>query len=228
MAQRTVLITGANRGLGLEFARQLSAAGNRVIAAVREPGRAPEALRATGARIEPLDIANPDSIRALAARLNPEGPIDLLINNAGVIGEDPSVGELSFQTFERVFATNVYGPAVLAQAILPALKNGRGRAIWNISSELGSIAAATPGFSYAYNASKAALNMITARLAKDLAADGFTVISFCPGWNRTDMGGSAAPLDPADSIAKLIATGNRLGPADSGGYLRIDGTRIPW
>jgi NAD(P)-dependent dehydrogenase (short-subunit alcohol dehydrogenase family) len=117
---------------------------------------------------------------------------------------------------------------MLAQALLPNLRAGKARKIVNVTSQLGSITNATPGFSYAYNASKSALNMITARLAKDLAGEGFTVLSICPGWNKTDMGGDQAPLDPKESTSTLLATTHRFGPAESGKYIRIDGSTIPY
>lgn len=228
MRDMTVLVTGCSRGLGLEFARQFRAGGANVLAAVRDPEHAPTALRQTGARILKLDVNHAGDIDALTREVSTACGLDLLVNNAGVISDDPTAERISADELRRVFETNAFAPAVLSTAMLPALRKGRRRAIWNISSELGSIASATPGFSIAYSASKAALNMITARFAKDLAPEGFTVVSFCPGWNRTDMGGAQAPLDPTDSIAKLIATGLKLGPNDSGSYRRIDGSVIPW
>lgn len=223
---RCVMVTGASRGLGLEFVRQCRARGDQVLATVRSAASG-KAAADLGARLFSLDVAEPASIAALSRDLAGQ-PIDVLINNAGVIGQDKAVGGLSMEEFRRVFETNTFAPALVAQALLPNLRAGQRRAILNISSELGSIDHATPGFSYAYNASKAALNMLTARLAKDLAQEKFTVISFCPGWNRTDMGGSEAPLDPRDSIRQLLATFERLSPADSGKYVRIDGTEIPY
>lgn len=223
---RCVMVTGASRGLGLEFVRQCRTRGDQVLATVRSAASG-KAAADLGARLFSLDVAEPASIAALSRDLAGQ-PIDVLINNAGVIGQDKAVGGLSMEEFRRVFETNTFAPALVAQALLPNLRAGQRRAILNISSELGSIDHATPGFSYAYNASKAALNMLTARLAKDLAQEKFTVISFCPGWNRTDMGGSEAPLDPRDSIRQLLATFDRLSPADSGKYMRIDGTEIPY
>jgi NAD(P)-dependent dehydrogenase (short-subunit alcohol dehydrogenase family) len=223
---RTVLVTGSSRGLGLEFVRILAGKGDRVIATARAPEQAPELARLAWKSLR-LRVDEESSIAALARDLA-GAPIDVLIHNAGVIGEDRTVDQVTFAEFERVFRTNAFAPAVLTRAPLPNLRAGKGRMVLNISSELGSIAQATPGFSYAYNASKAALNMITARLAKDLAHDAFTVVSFCPGWNKTDMGGPNAPLEGRDSIAKLLATAERLTPADSGKYLRIDGSVIPW
>lgn len=220
------LVTGASRGLGLEFARQISRRGDRVIAAVRNPDTSPE-VRALGAEVLSLDAADPDSIEAFASKLRGK-PIDVLINNAGIMGEDRSLDAVSFDTFRDVFDTNVAGPALLTRALLPNLRAGGAKRILNISSTLGSIERARAGFSYAYRTSKAALNMLTAAMHHDLAKDGFTVVSFCPGWNRTDMGGPEAMLDPKDSIASLLKVEGRLKPADSGKYLSHEGAAIPW
>lgn len=223
---RTVLVTGASRGLGLEFVRQLRARGDTVLACVRKPSSAAEAA-GTGAEVIALDVAEPASIAALGRTLGAR-PIDVLINNAGVSGQDAAVGGLSFTEFRRVFDTNTIAPALVAQALLPNLRAGQRRAVVNISSQLGSIAAATPGFSYAYNASKAALNMISARLAKDLAGERFTVVSMCPGWNRTDMGGPNATLLPAESVREMLATIDRLTPGDSGRFVSRHGEDISY
>jgi NAD(P)-dependent dehydrogenase (short-subunit alcohol dehydrogenase family) len=225
MAQ-TVLITGANRGLGLAFAKVYAQRGDKVIATVRDVHAAPAELRGM-ARVLPLEVTDEASIGRLAAELRGEG-LDVLVNNAGVMGDDPKVGQLSFTAFARVFSANAYGPAMLTQALLPNLRSGSGKLVVNVSSELGSIDHATPGFSYAYNASKAALNMISARLAKDLSGDRIIVASFCPGWNKTDMGGDQAPLDPFESITRLVGVASKLTLAQSGGYYRIDGSTIPW
>lgn len=223
---RTVMVTGASRGLGLEFVRALRSRGDAVLACARKPSAAAEAAE-TGAEVIALDVAEPASIAALVRTLGGR-PIDALINNAGVSGQDAAVGGLSFTEFRRVLDTNTIAPALLAQALLPNLRAGRARTVVNISSQLGSIAAATPGFSYAYNASKAALNMISARLAKDLAEDRFCVVSMCPGWNRTDMGGPNATLHPADSVREMLATIDRLTPNDSGRFMSRHGEDIPF
>jgi NAD(P)-dependent dehydrogenase (short-subunit alcohol dehydrogenase family) len=223
----TTLITGANRGLGLEFARAAAERGDRVIATVREPGKAPAEVKKLAAEVHTLDVSDPAALEGFATKLKAT-PIDILVNNAGVMGQDPKAGTLSFAEFQRVFNTNVFGACVLAQMLLPALRLGEKKQIFNISSMLGSIKSATPGFSSAYNMSKAALNMFSARLAKDLAKEGFTVVSFCPGWNKTDMGGPNAPLDPAQSVRKLLATGQTFTTKDSGTFRTIDGGSIPF
>ncbi|MFN5944058.1 MAG: SDR family oxidoreductase [Phycisphaerae bacterium] len=223
---RTYLVTGGNRGIGLALVREIIARGDKVIATVREPGKVSEVAK-LGATVHVLEADKPASIDALAKALAGV-PIDVLINNAGVSDEDRAVGKLNMEAFERVFRTNTFAPALIAQAMLPNLRLGKSKQVLNISSQLGSIAGATAGFSYAYNASKAALNMITARMAKDLAGEGFTVVSFCPGWNKTDMGGAQAPLDPAVSMKQLLDVAQKLTPAQSGAYLRHTGEAIAW
>lgn len=222
----TVLVTGSSRGLGLEFVRQCAARGDQVIATLRDPSKSPEVVRLAKKTI-PLDVTDPRSVASLVSDLKGT-PIDILINNAGVMGQDKHMGNLTLEDFRAVFETNTFAPALLAQALVPNIKASTRKMIANISSELGSITQGVAGFSYAYNASKSALNRITAQMAKDLRKDGITVMTFCPGWNKTDMGGPGAPLEAKDSIAKLLATVDRLTMADSGQYRRIDGTTIPW
>jgi NAD(P)-dependent dehydrogenase (short-subunit alcohol dehydrogenase family) len=222
----TVLVTGSSRGLGLEFVRQCAARGDTVIATLRDPAKSPEVARLAKHTI-PLDVTDPKSVASLVSDLKGT-PIDILINNAGVMGQDKQIGKLTIEDFRTVFETNTFAPALLAQALVPNLKAGTRKMIANISSELGSITQGVAGFSYAYNASKSALNRITVQMAKDLRREGILVMTFCPGWNKTDMGGPNAPLEAKDSIAKLLVTMDGLTLADSGKYLRIDGTTIPW
>lgn len=220
------LVTGANRGLGLEFVKQLRARGERVFATARTPRDAAE-LRALTPDVLALDVASTQSIDSLAAALKGQ-PIDVLINNAGVFGNDPSISELSLPEFQRVFAANVFGPALLAKAVVPNLEAGRRKLIANISSTLGSIERSSHGFSWSYRSSKAALNMLGVAMHHELAPRGFTCVNFCPGWNQTEMGGPNAPLKPADSIRSLIAVLDRLTVADSGRFLSHQGETIPW
>jgi NAD(P)-dependent dehydrogenase (short-subunit alcohol dehydrogenase family) len=222
----TYLVTGGNRGIGLALVRELISRGDKVIATVREQSKVAE-VATLGATVHVLEADKVASIAALAKSLQGVA-IDVLINNAGVSDEDRKVGDLNMEAFERVFRTNTFAPPLIAQALLPNLRLGKRKQILNISSQLGSIAGAVPGFSYAYNASKAALNMITARMAKDLASEGFIVVSFCPGWNKTDMGGPQAPLNPAVSMKQLLEIAQRLTPAHNGTYLHYHGEPIAW
>jgi NAD(P)-dependent dehydrogenase (short-subunit alcohol dehydrogenase family) len=221
----TYLVTGASRGLGAEFVRQLRERGHDVLAAVRDPERARDAARA-GAKVVPLDVDRPDTFDGFARTV--DVPIDVVLNNAGIAAGDASLAALASETMDRVFRTNVAGPALLTKALLPLLRRGRRKAVVNVSSSLGSLASTTGGFSYAYCASKAALNMLTVLMHAELSAEGFTVVSLDPGWNRTDMGGKTAPLDPSDTVRSMVAILERLGPADSGRFLGYDDKPRPW
>jgi NAD(P)-dependent dehydrogenase (short-subunit alcohol dehydrogenase family) len=221
----TYLVTGASRGLGAEFVRQLRGAGHDVIAAVRQPETAREAAEA-GVRVVALDVTKPDTFEAFAAEVG--RPIDVLVNNAGVAARDGSLASVSFDTFEDVFRTNVFGLALITRALMPLLGRGTRRTIVNVSSSLGSLVNTQGGFSYAYCASKAALNLLTVYMHKELAKDGFTVVSLDPGWNRTDMGGGQAPLDPRDTVRSMVGLMGRFGPGDSGRFIGWDGAIRPW
>lgn len=228
----TVFITGANRGLGLEFARQYAADGWEVLAACRDPERA-GALRGAagpGGRIEvpKLDVADDDQTRRLAGLLGGR-PIDLVINNAGVGGGDRQrLSGIDFDAWLRTLAVNALGPLRVTQALLPNVRAGRGRRIVAITSGMGSIANNTSGGSYAYRTSKAALNAAFKSLAIDLRDDGIAVAVLSPGWVRTDMGGPGARLSPAESVADLRRVIESLDLAGSGGFYNHDGSPLPW
>lgn len=225
---RTVLVTGANRGLGLEFARQYAATGWTVIATAREPMGADD-LRAIGQgiRIEELDVADPASVASLAARLKDE-PIDLLINNAGVGAGGRSLADVKPDDYERVIQVNAVGPMRVTQALLPNLKAGKGKSIVSISSGLGSIANNTGGGYYGYRESKAALNMFMRTLAAELKDDGFICIAMSPGWVKTDMGGPDAKLTPEQSISGMKKVIDGLKADDSGKFWNHEGQIVPW
>lgn len=222
----TYLVTGANRGIGLELARRLEARGERVIATARQPGQA-SALAALGVRVEALDVADGDSVRDLVRRLGEE-PIDVLINNAGIGVGRAALGALDYGELRRSFEVNALGPLRLSEALLGHLRRGRRRLVAHITSKMGSIADNGSGGSYAYRASKCALNMLNKSLAVDLAPEGFTCVVLHPGWVRTDMGGPAAPLDVGESVQGLLAVLEGLTPERSGEFLDLTGARIPW
>ena len=222
----TVLITGANRGIGLEYARQFAAKGYRVIGTSRDPADAKE-LSAVASRVEPLDVTDAASVAALAARLNGVA-IDILVNNAGMFDrKDVSVDRVDFAMMEQTLAVNTLGPLRVTQALLPNLRAGKRRTIVNMSSQLGSIEQSN-GTWYAYRASKAALNQINKTLSAELAAEGFTCVVLHPGWVRTDMGGASATYSPQESVAGLITVIEKLGPTDNGRFYNFKGTPIPW
>ena len=221
----TVVVTGANRGLGLEFAQQLTAAGATVIGTARKPDEADE-LKATGARVEQLDVADAESVAAFAQRL--EGVrVDVLLNNAGVMSNRGAFRDLDLSEVEWVLAVNTIGPMRVTQALLDNMRESERKLIMNMSSGLGSIANSQGGFS-GYRESKAALNMFTHSLAAELKGEGFICIAMSPGWVRTDMGGDQAPLSPAQSIEGMLKVLAGCTTEDSGRYLGHDGAELPW
>jgi NAD(P)-dependent dehydrogenase (short-subunit alcohol dehydrogenase family) len=225
-APPTVLVTGANRGLGLEFAKQYASDGWRVIGTAREPETASE-LAALGVRVVQLDVTDPDSVAALARELE-EQPIDLLINNAGIFPRVNRLVESDFESVARTFAVNSIGPMRVTRALLPNLRQGALRTVVSITSGLGSIANNNSGRYYGYRESKAALNMFMRSLSVEFEDEGFTCVALSPGWVRTDMGGPNANLSPAESIAGMRDVIADLEPGDSGSYLNWDGESLPW
>lgn len=221
---RTVLVTGANRGLGLELARQLQEAGATVIGTARKPAEAGE-LKETGARVVALDVADAASVAALATEL--EGvKIDALLNNAGIFPQRESIEDTDPDTALKVYAVNTVGPLRVTQALLPNLRAGEGRLIMNMSSGLGSIANNDRGGMVDYRASKAALNMVSRTMAAEF--EGFIVVAMSPGWVRTDMGGPNANLSPEESVTGILKTLAGLEPGDTGSYYNHDGTKLDW
>ena len=223
---RTVLITGANRGIGLELARQYSAEGWRVIGTARRPEAATE-LRAVGADVMQLDVTDQASVDQLARELA-EQPIDMLINNAGIQLLMWTLEEVDFDEFERLLSVNTIGPVRVSRALLPNLRSGETRKIINITSNLGSIADNTDGGFYGYRESKAALNMFTRSLAAELGANGFICIVLHPGWVQTDMGGAEAPLNVRESVLGMRSVIEHLSSADNGTFWTHAGDRMAW
>jgi NAD(P)-dependent dehydrogenase (short-subunit alcohol dehydrogenase family) len=229
-----VLVTGANRGLGLEFVRQLLARGARVIAACRQPGRALKLTELAAAHpghlsILPLDLNKERSIGGLANEIAMlTDTLDVLINNAGVLVSGERYGELGAKTFAETFATNVIGPLLLTQALTPMLARGAAARVVNLSSDLGSLADTAAFNTPSYAVSKAALNMVTRLTAPELGAHGITVISLNPGWVKTDMGGAQAPLATDDAVAGMLAVIDTLKLGDAGRFLDYAGADVAW
>ena len=214
-----VLITGANRGLGLEFVRQYSGEGWTVIAASRS-GSAE--LEASGVRVEMLDMADPAAVSGFGSRI---GEIDLLIANAGTYGPHDAEDSKGAGEWLDTFAVNTVGPYLLAKAVLPGLRARGGKCI-AVSTRMGSLADNEAGGFLAYRSSKTALNMAWKTLA--LAEPEVICAMLHPGWVRTDMGGPNAPLGPQESVAgmrRVIAT---LEKGDSGRFLDHRGEEVPW
>jgi NAD(P)-dependent dehydrogenase (short-subunit alcohol dehydrogenase family) len=222
----TVLVVGATRGIGLEFARQYAADGARVIATYRRPQDA-DALRALGARALAVDALDPDSIAALGQQLDGQ-PIDIALLVAGVFG--PDLNDLSApspEQFDEVMRTNVLAPMQLISVLAQNLQAAQGR-LAAISSRLGSIGLAADTFSWLYRASKAALNMTIKAASIQLGAGGVVCMALSPGWVRTEMGGPSAPLDVRDSVAamrRVIAAANR---SHNGRFLHYTGEQLEW
>jgi NAD(P)-dependent dehydrogenase (short-subunit alcohol dehydrogenase family) len=225
------LVTGANRGLGLEFAHQLLARGERVIAACRHPGRALALTRLAGEHpghlvILPLVLPDTRSIAELVREIATlDLRIGLLVNNAGMLVGGERFGAIEAKTLQDSFAANAAGPLLLTQALAPRLERAK---VVNLSSRMGSIGSSEALQSPSYSISKAALNMATRQLAHALAAQDGIVVAISPGWVSTDMGGANAPLTPHDSVAAMLRTIDALSGADNGRFLSESGATIPW
>ncbi|MDQ8203240.1 SDR family oxidoreductase [Pelagicoccus sp. SDUM812003] len=228
----TILVTGANRGIGLELACQYVEAGDYVIATCREPEAANALLHLKqshqGVDIAALDVTDPVSIASLVSLLKERRvSIDLLINNAGVLYPEP-VGEWGCETFTRTLRTNVVGPAMVMQSFASLL--AKGAKVVNISSGLGSFGMGIDfgGPTGTYAASKAGLNMVVAQMAPRFREKGITVVAFNPGWVKTDMGGQEAALDVEESVSSLRASFEKLTLEDSGRFIDYNGEPLPW
>jgi NAD(P)-dependent dehydrogenase (short-subunit alcohol dehydrogenase family) len=223
-----ILITGANRGIGLEFARAFAADGWRVYAACRQPDKAQEPKDLPGQiTVHRLDVTDGLQVAGLARELAGQ-PIDILVNNAGIYGSRAGFGQTDYDVWPQVFQVNVMAPLRLAEHFVEQLARSERRLIVNISSRMGSIAENSSGGRYVYRSSKAALNMVAKSLSIDLAGRGITVVSFHPGWVQSDMGGPDAALTPGESVAGMRAVIARLGPSDNGKFFSYDGSEIPW
>ena len=223
---KTYVVTGANRGIGLQLCRALAARGEAVVGTAREPAAATE-LAGLGVRVEALDVADAGSVARFAAALEGQA-VDVLINNSGTGLRAGGLGALDHGQLERTFQVNCFGPLRVTEALLPNLRAGGSKVVAQMTSRMGSIEDNTSGGSYGYRGSKAALNMFNKSLALDLGSEGFRCVVLHPGWVRTDMGGPSAPLSVEDSVAGLVRVLDGLGPADNGAFIDFAGERIPW
>ena len=217
----TVLITGANRGLGLEFARQYSSDDYDVIATVRDSS--PE-LDVLGVRIEKLDMADLDSVADFGGRID---TLDLLIANAGTYGPRSVESATDGKGWLETFAINAVAPFLLAQSLLPQVTRSKGKLI-GISTQMGSIADNSSGGFIAYRSSKAALNAAWRSLAIDIRSRGVVAAVLHPGWVQTRMGGPSAPIEPRESVSGMRRVIDGLGPGQSGHFFAYDGSELPW
>lgn len=217
------VITGANRGIGLEFVRQLLARGEDVIAGAREPSKSAELVRLLeGSRGKgkayACDVGSDESVRAFAGCIG-EDPIDVLINNAGVYGKMQSLEDLDLEDAARTFDINTLGPIRVTRALLGNILASKTRHVVHITSGMGSISDNTSGGAYGYRMSKAALNMANKSMSVDYGPKGLVAVVMNPGWVQTDMGGAGAPLTVKDSVGKMLETIDALTPRENGAFL---------
>lgn len=221
----TVLITGAARGLGLDFVKQYAAKGWKVHACARSP----ESLKEVRGNIHlhKLEVTDYAAVKALASVLKGEA-IDVLICNAGVSGSEAGdLGRIDPKVWRDTFEVNALAPLMMAEAFVEQVAASKDRKLIAISSRLGSITH-NDGARYAYRASKTALNMEWKSLSKDTAAKGLICVVLHPGWVQTDMGGKAATLTIEQSVPSMVKVIDGLQPADNGRFLNYDGTELPW
>jgi NAD(P)-dependent dehydrogenase (short-subunit alcohol dehydrogenase family) len=223
----TVFITGASKGLGLEFARQYAHAGWRVIATCRNPGCADKLAGLPGIETHVLDVTDYGWMKTLAAKLS-DVPIDLLLCNAGIFGADQEFGLVEPKDFAETLNVDVVAPMMLAQCFASHVEASKGRVMAFLSSRMGSMQDNTSGGFYVYRAAKAGLNAVVKSLSVDLEPKGIVALALHPGWVKTDMGGPSAPLSPKDSIASLRQVLAGVTEAHSGKFLSYNGEEIPW
>ena len=216
-----VLITGANRGLGLEFARQYKEAGWDVVATARQSSAELEAL---GVRVETLDMQDLEAVEKFGDRLD---RLDLLIANAGTYGPRAATSAAEARQWGETFVTNTIAPFLLAESVLPLVEASSGKVI-AVSTKMGSIEDNTSGGFIAYRSSKAALNAAWRNLAIEVRTRGVAAAVLHPGWVQTRMGGTSAPLEPEESVAGMRKVIDGLTLEQSGGFFSYDGTMVPW
>lgn len=234
MERRHSLVTGANRGLGLALVQQLLQRGDHVIATCRQPGKANALNQLVGEHpgrlhVLPLDVTDSRSHRELARELalvTGGEPIQLLINNAGILHGGERFGGVDEKDLDASFQTNARGPLLLTQTLAGQI--GDGGCVANISSELGSITLREAFRTPSYAIGKAAQNMVTVLLASALRSRQIKVLALHPGWVRTDMGGEQAALSPAQSAAGLLQVIAQRGLDDSGGFFDWQNQPLPW
>jgi NAD(P)-dependent dehydrogenase (short-subunit alcohol dehydrogenase family) len=237
---KTMLITGANRGLGLDLTRRFAAEGWKIHACCRNPGRA-DALNALAAAhdvsVHALDVADFGQIETLKATIGNEA-IDVLFNNAGIMGTDQKPvdrndADQRFDTLDEsewmtVMRVNTLAPMRMCEVFVDNVAASDRRQMVHMSSIVGSIASNQSGLWYHYSTSKTALNMVMRSMAADLRERGITVVSLHPGWTQTDMGGPGAALTIEESVGGMVEVVRKLTPADSGRFIAWNGEDVPW
>jgi NAD(P)-dependent dehydrogenase (short-subunit alcohol dehydrogenase family) len=223
----TVLITGANRGIGFALAEALLTHGYAVVAGCRDPGAATRLQELATSRaglvdVISLDVTSDEFLATASANTRQTRErLDVVINNAGLMPKEghESIADFPLAHLQSAFETNVVGCARVIRAFLPLLRGSNRPRILNFSSGLGSISTRDDASYYAYSTSKAALNMLTRSMAFELSPQGITVVAISPGWVRTDMGGPDAPLSPEESAHSLVQAIQTIGPELSGHFL---------
>jgi NAD(P)-dependent dehydrogenase (short-subunit alcohol dehydrogenase family) len=234
----TVLVTGANRGLGLEYCRQLAAAGWRVIAGTREPDRAADLQSLARAnhdqvRILRLDVVDEAGIQAVVQELRGQ-PLDMLINNAGTFGPEgspqgmryQSLANMDYEIWRNILEVNLLAPFRLTVALAASLRLASRPVVVMLSSDLGSIANNRLGHSHAYRTSKAGLNMLTKGIANEWRD--LITVAMAPGWCRTELGGEEAEIDPGDSVRAQLQTLAALTADHNGQFIDRFGAPVAW
>jgi NAD(P)-dependent dehydrogenase (short-subunit alcohol dehydrogenase family) len=233
----TTLITGANKGLGLETARRLNEAGYTVYLGARDPRRGRAAAEEAGAHFLPLDVTSDASVRTAADSVQDRsGGLDVLVNNAGITGPFKEAAELTVEDVKAVYETNLFGALRVTQTFLPLLRKSSAPAVVNVSSGLGSLAIANnperftslvPVYypSLGYNSSKAALNMLTLQYAQAFPDITFTAVD--PGWTATDLNGHTGLQSVEEGAEAIVQTALRGGDASAAGFLGNSGP-VPW
>lgn len=228
-----VLVTGASRGLGLEFVRQYARLGARVFAGCRAPDEAAELWALAGDEaldVEPLalDVTERAPVDAAVEHIGGDGHLDVLINNAGLSPRGEEFSNLDADAMLRVLHVNAIAPMIVAQRCRALLAASERPRIVNLSSAMGSLAKKEYGRHYSYAASKAALNMLTRAAAHDLRDEGVVVVALHPGWVQTDLGGSEATLSPRESVEGMIRVIEGLTLEHSSRFLTWTGDEHPW
>jgi NAD(P)-dependent dehydrogenase (short-subunit alcohol dehydrogenase family) len=227
----STLITGANRGIGLEFARQYLADDWQVYASCRDPSSALRRMAdGSGGRLQVLSIDVGDLASVKSAAIELQGnQIDLLLNNAGIGGpRGQTIGNIDYETWRHVLDVNTLGPMRVAEAFVDNVARSERKLLVTLTSGMGSIGDNASGGAFAYRSSKAAVNMVMRSLAIDLAPRDITCVVINPGWVQTDMGGSHARLTAAESVAAMKRLIDKLGPAQSGKFFNYDGREYAW
>jgi NAD(P)-dependent dehydrogenase (short-subunit alcohol dehydrogenase family) len=221
----TVLVTGCDSGLGVEFARQYAREGHRVIATCLDPSTATETSAIRGnIDVVKLDVTDHAAIEALSRRLSGDA-IDVLLNNAGIGRPHPPFGQTDYDNWRRILETNLIAPMKMAECFVEQVARSENKSMAFVSSRMGSIALNNSGGSYSYRSSKAGLNMIVKTLAIDLAPRHICVLALHPGWAMTEPG---ARVPVAESVAGMRGVINRAGRHHTGSFVTYHDQPLPW